>query len=404
MQTRPSDLYRMPWSLTDNVLAWLEPTKRCNLACEGCYSRNDLNSDKTLDRVRDDLDVMVASRNLDSISIAGGDPLVYPHIVETVRLIRHSYGLKPIVNTNGLGLTDDLLLQLRDAGLYGFTFHVDSGQGRPGWKKTNEIALNALRLELAERVHRVGDLSVAFNATVYPHTLNQVPALVRWAGEHIDLVHGMVFILFRTSRSGEFEYLANGAPVQAESLVYNDMEKNPAPLVAEDAMAAIRDGEPLYRPAAYLGGTQDPHSLKWTLATRIGRPDKTYGFVGPRFMELVQSAWHTTTGHYVAYTKPSLLRHGRSLLALAPLDAGISAAARAWAKDVVLHPLRARKRLHLQSILVIQPIDMMADGSMNMCDGCPDMTVHDGQLVWSCRLDEKLQHGCFLSARPRTAA
>ena len=29
-------LYRLPWSLTDNVIAWLEPTKECNIHCEGC--------------------------------------------------------------------------------------------------------------------------------------------------------------------------------------------------------------------------------------------------------------------------------------------------------------------------------------------------------------------------------
>jgi hypothetical protein len=52
-------------------------------------------------------------------------------------------------------------------------------------------------------------------------------------------------------------------------------------------------------------------------------------------------------------------------------------------------------------LLIIQPIDMMPDGEMNMCDGCPDMTVHEGKLVYSCRLDEQLQHGCFLTAAPK---
>jgi hypothetical protein len=209
----------------------------------------------------------------------------------------------------------------------------------------------------------------------------------------------MVFILFRTARGGEFEYLAQGEPVAPSTLVYEDMDKNPAPLQAHEAMDQIRAGEPLYRPAAYLGGTQDPRSLKWTLATRIGRPGKTYGFVGPRFMEIVQSTWHAATGHYVAYTRPSLLGHGRSLLALSPLDDGIAGAAQRWVRDVARHPGRATERVHLQSILVIQPIDMMEDGSMNMCDGCPDITVHEGRLVWSCRLDELTQHGCFLTAR-----
>jgi len=36
-----------------------------------------------------------------------------------------------------------------------------------------------------------------------------------------------------------------------------------------------------------------------------------------------------------------------------------------------------------------------------MCDGCPDMTVHNGELVWSCRLEERMEHGCWLSAAPR---
>jgi hypothetical protein len=57
----------------------------------------------------------------------------------------------------------------------------------------------------------------------------------------------------------------------------------------------------------------------------------------------------------------------------------------------------------LQSILVIQPIDLLEDGTDNMCDGCPDMTVHDGKLVWSCRLEEPRAFGQFVHAVPRRA-
>jgi hypothetical protein len=38
-----------------------------------------------------------------------------------------------------------------------------------------------------------------------------------------------------------------------------------------------------------------------------------------------------------------------------------------------------------------------------MCDGCPDITVHEGKLVWSCRLDELKQFGCFTTAAPKAA-
>ena len=31
----PQKYYRLPWSLTDNGISWLEVTTSCNLACKG---------------------------------------------------------------------------------------------------------------------------------------------------------------------------------------------------------------------------------------------------------------------------------------------------------------------------------------------------------------------------------
>jgi hypothetical protein len=51
--------------------------------------------------------------------------------------------------------------------------------------------------------------------------------------------------------------------------------------------------------------------------------------------------------------------------------------------------------------MVIQPIDVLPDGRQNMCDGCPDMTVWDGRLAWSCRLEECLHFGQFVRTVPK---
>jgi len=40
------ELYRLPWTLPDNAISWLEPTSMCNLACDGCYRENQKNSHK----------------------------------------------------------------------------------------------------------------------------------------------------------------------------------------------------------------------------------------------------------------------------------------------------------------------------------------------------------------------
>jgi hypothetical protein len=57
--------------------------------------------------------------------------------------------------------------------------------------------------------------------------------------------------------------------------------------------------------------------------------------------------------------------------------------------------------LHQQSIMIIQPVDFMQNGSQNMCDGCPDMTIWNGELVWSCRMEELKQFGTWVRTVPK---
>ena len=65
------------------------------------------------------------------------------------------------------------------------------------------------------------------------------------------------------------------------------------------------------------------------------------------------------------------------------------------------NPLNIFKRLYYQSIMIIQPVDFLQDGRQNMCDGCPDITVWNGQLVWSCRMEEQLKYGQNVEAVPK---
>ena len=398
----PGDYYRLPWNLNDNVLAWLEPTKRCNLYCEGCYSRNDPKSDKTLEQIRADLEVFRRNRRIDSVSIAGGDPLVHPDIVEIVRMVRHDFGYKPMINTNALALTPELVRDLKRAGLFGFTLHIDSSQRRAGHQDHTEASLNNLRLHYAEMVAAEGDISVAFNATIFRHTLCDVPVMMDWAHQHIDVVHGMVFVLFRTTRAAEHDYFAGGQPVDVEKPIYFGQARNPSPIMADEVVATIRERHPEFEPSSYLGGTHDPQSLKWIVSVRVGTKDRIHGYFGPRFTEALQSGHHLLFGRYMAYVNPKSLQHGRGTAAvLAPFDPGALRAANGYLRSVIENPRVLLQRMHMQTVIIIQPVDFLADGSANMCDGCPDMTVHDGQLVWSCRLDERMEHGCWLTAAPR---
>ncbi len=393
-------LYRLPWSLPDNPIAWLEPTQACNLACDGCYRKN-VKSHKSLDEVQADLDVFERLRNFDGVSIAGGDPLVYPELPAIVRKVTRM-GRKAVVNTNGLAMTRDVLLELKDAGLVGLTFHVDSRQGRPGWRDRTEVQMNELRSTYAELIASVGGLACAFNSTVYEETLHEVPALVAWAERNMDTVQTMVFITYRAAKIDGFDYYAGSQKARVEELVYSLERPRRTDITSREVADVIRGQYPDFAPCAYLNGTAQADSFKWLLGMRVGSRGHTHGWVGAKFMEATQAAYHLFSGRYLSYAPPAALSTGRSVLStMWPLDAGVRAAAAAWGRSLLQNPLDILKKLHLQTIVMIQPIDLMADGTDNMCDGCPDMTVHDGKLVWSCRLEEPRMFGQFLRAVPR---
>jgi MoaA/NifB/PqqE/SkfB family radical SAM enzyme len=82
MQTR--GLYRLPWSVSDNPIGWLEITDKCNIVCKGCY-REEMEGHRPLDVLKEEIRKLKELRNPDSICIAGGEPLLHPNILDTVR-------------------------------------------------------------------------------------------------------------------------------------------------------------------------------------------------------------------------------------------------------------------------------------------------------------------------------
>lgn len=398
-----SELYRMPWTLPDNAISWLEPTSLCNLACDGCYRKNEKNSHKSLEEVKHELDIFQQFRKTDCISIAGGDPLLYPEIINLVAEIK-SRGLKPIINTNGFALTKELLLELKMAGVFGFTFHVDSKQGRTGeWKNKNEIELNDLRYEYARLLADVGNISCSFNSTVYEDTLDYVPELINWAHKNIDIVQTMVFIAFRhIVPQMPFNWYAYDKQVDWQNVMYHSNDERNVDIKSTDILKKVKDKFPEFTPSAYLNGTDKSDSYKWMFTERVGNKEKIFGYVGSKFMELIMSSYHLFNDSYLSYASPKTTRMGRSsMLLLWPFDKKLKTATGKFIKYFAGNPMRIFKKAHLQTILFIQPVDFMEDGSQVMCDGCPDITVHNDKLVWSCRLEEPKQFGTFLRSVPK---
>lgn len=388
------NLYRFPWSMNDNPIAWLEVTDICNIHCEGCY-RQHMTGHKTLEQVKEEVLFFKQWRNPDNVSIAGGEPLIYPHIVDLVAFIAEQK-IKPIILTNGVALKPELLHELKRAGLAGFTMHIDSHQNRPQWQGKSEADLNELRQHYADMIAAEKGLYLIFNSTVYPSTFHEIPDVLRWGQANIDRVQGLVFITYRTATVEDHVGSdATDHQVDLSKLSYVRDRFDEEFVTSPEVYELLQKVCPEYDAAGYLGGTIRHDSFKWLAGAVIGSRKALYGAIGKETMEVAQAGHHLLSGTYLAYLSEAQV--GRKVFLMAPWDPTVRKAVGRRVRDVLRHPGRLLDGIYIQSVGIIQAPDLQPDGRADMCDSCPDITIYNGQFVNSCRMDEYRLFGGFLS-------
>lgn len=402
MQLSKRDLYRFPWSGNDNPIGWLEVTDRCNTYCRGCYRINGMQGHKSLEQVKEEIALLKKWRNCDNISVAGGEPLIHPDILDIIAYIR-SLKMKPLILTNGIKLDHDrpFMVELKKAGVTGFTFHIDSEQQRPHWKGKSETDLFELRQHFADMAHSIGGLYVSFGMTVYPANIDFVPQLVKWANRNIDRVNGLVFISFRNAAlEGEYDYFAGGRPINPQtSYVADSMEESY--LTSVDIYNKIKEDFPHYEASSYMGGSQTEDKITWLVSAQLGTRKNMYGSAGAKMMELFQVFHHLHYGTYMIYSPRNTVP--KIALLAGSFDKGIRATVGKLWEGIRKNPVELLRPVYMQSIGIIQGPDLLEDGRVDMCESCPDMTVWDGRLVHSCRMDEWRLYGNYVTVQPHSA-
>ncbi len=398
-----SSYYRFPWSNNDNPISWLEITDVCNIYCKGCYRKN-LEGHRDLEVLKKEVDFFKRVRNTDGISIAGGEPLVYPHIVKLVEYIA-SQGIKPIIISNTYALNKQNCTDLYNAGLSGITCHIDMLQDRPDVPKgSTELDIIKLRQEKADLLYDVtkGNINVVMNSTVYHENFHFLPDIVRWARQNVRKVHGLVFICYRGVPLKEgvtWDVTDGDGNAVKESIQYTESDTSQIDITSVDIYNLLKDNfDETYEPAAYLGGTGHIKDYKWWAAAQIMEKNgKTYGCIGPRTMEYLQTRNHWKKGTYFAYLRKNNVP--RIVLQMTGLigDRTMKTTRRKLFRRL-LNPVSWFKSAYIQTIGIVQAPDMMDNGMPSMCESCPDMCVWEDNLVNSCRLDEYRKYGRLMNA------
>ena len=394
------ELFRLPWTMSDNGITWLEPTRQCNITCDACFQFNDPMSRKSLNQIEAEIKVLLKLRRCDAMLIAGGEPLTHPDIIEVTKIVK-SYNVKPVLLTNGVALKPELLSELKKAGLSGVSFHVDSHQSRPDWTGKNENELNALRQYFADMVYKEKGLSCSFILTIFPDTIHEMPYVVKRALKNVHKVGVVTFSLVRTiSKNDRWNYFNGTEKIDIDETPYSS-DKYIENLMTTDMYREIRKVLPDFVFNSYLGGTVLPNSLKWTLGSHISSRNKTFGYTSGKIMELVQNIHHLFTGKFLAYTEPHITSRGKSMLIFGLFDYKMRMTSKKYFISVLKNPLMLFRKLYLQSFTVVQPVDILPNGENDNCDGCPNKTLWKGQLISACRLEEFMKYGAPMMTLPK---
>jgi hypothetical protein len=377
-------LYKFPWSKTDNPGAWIEVTDRCDLSCPGCF-RHRIEGDRPIEELKEDILLCKKITNCDRIAIAGGEPLLYPHLIEVVDFIAKN-DMKPMILTNGESLTLDMAKELKKAGLFQYYFHVDSGQKRPGWEGKNEIELNALRERFAQIAWDSGRVQCGYNITVFRSTLKYINSIIEWGRKNIDKVQHISLITFRgLHNDGKKKYFANGKQIDLSRLKIGQKKLSEINIGTEEIYDIISEDYPMMKPSAYLAGSAKPETYKFLIIINLGSKKKIYGVLGRKTVELNEISHHLRRSRYQAgFENPKI---GKKIYLLSLFDKEVRKSLGRFLLHALIRPAALFDSVYLQCVNIQQPNEFI-DGEKNLCDGCVNMMIYNGDLIHSCQLDE----------------
>lgn len=356
-------MMRLPWYGRTVPHAVLDILRGCNCRCRECYNAGRTVDCKSLEALRAELAILRRARNLQAVSLSGGEPLMHPQILEIIDWLHREEKVTVASLTNGILFTDELAPKLAAAGLKMISFHMQTGQIRPD--ATDETVRDLLREK--------GRLARAHGIA---------PAMV----ETVAAADGAGFTrmaqFFRAAP--EFEYALVTVARKFED-IRSDRAQQDVPcepfLTALDAAG--------FSPSVFVGGRIHRDNPRWYIFQSVQALDAAGN----------ERAWNRT--------RPSLLERtflwGLAVFAHRSLHWVVTTSAKLKVRLLLngllgghlstfffaVRAICAGWTLREKHIIVQLPPYSLGDGRIEFCDQCPDATARNGRVHPLCLGDLK---------------
>lgn len=209
------------------IVSWMT-TNECNLKCKHCYQDADETQERELST--EEARVMInqiAKAGFQIMIFSGGEPLLRPDIFE---LVAHaaSRGLRPVFGTNGILITEEVALRLKESGACAMGISLDSLDAARHDEFRGLTDAHALTLQGIENCKKAG-LPFQLHTTVVDWNKSEVCAITDFA-EEIGAIGHYIFFLIPVGR---------GKYIEETSLAVRENEELLQAIMAKQAEVSI---------------------------------------------------------------------------------------------------------------------------------------------------------------------
>lgn len=358
--------YHLPWTEFDNPNGWIEPLNTCNIVCPGCYRGADKQNQPSefieLDELKKQIDWFKQNRNVHTISIAGGEPTLYPHLKD---LIAYAFKLniRTMLFTNGVILTREYAVKLVEHGLNQVVIHVDKFQKRPDM---TDCTAMELRQKFVDRFKDIPNLQLGFIQPISQGCESELAMLMEFSKKNFSAINLMIFTVYRN--------------ICETSEIITEIENN---ITIADLLTIIRKYVDV-KPAAYLNSAGDSNETTWLFTQQIGVDGVIFGNVSSSLFKKAHQSYRQKNKRHIFISRKNTIQMFSLFRFFYKLSV-IKIFAN-FCKYILKTGRTNNSNINFQTFLLLRGPEKQ-HGKWDLCEGCPDRMIYNGKLVPSCILE-----------------